>query len=241
MRYEAVLFDLDDTLYPYEPAATAGRTAAFERARTLGYEFDRETFETVYETGRREAKREVPAGAASHDRFAYFKRGLEEYTGEPRPGDAHALGEAYWDEFCETMAPFAELRPTLSALASAGTAVAVTTNLQTRTQLRKLSALRVGDAVDALVTSEEVGRDKPGSAMFTLPLARVDCRAGDAVVVGDNPAADVAGANALGIDTVLFDHAHAHGDGDAVDETLPETQHPDHYVDSFAAVREVVA
>ena len=235
------MFDLDDTLYPYRPAADAGLTAAFERADALGYEFDRETFERVYEAGRREAKREVPAGAASHDRFAYFKRGLELHAGEPRPGDAHALGEAYWDGFCEAMAPFAELRPTLAALRAAGTAVAVTTDLQTRTQLRKLSALGVGDSVDAVVTSEEVGRDKPGSAMFTLPLARVDARASEAVVVGDNPAADVAGGNALGIETVLFDHAHAHGDGETVDPSLPAAQRPDHYVDSFEAVREVVA
>ena len=240
VSYEAVLFDLDDTLYPYEPAATAGRDAAFRRAGALGYDFDRETFAAVYEEGRRAVKRQLAGVAATHDRFAYFERGLARHTGDAQPADAHALGTAYWDTFCEQMAPFAELRPTLDRLAATDTAVAVTTNMQTRVQLRKLAALGVGDAVDTVVTSETVGREKPGAAMVTLPLARLDCSPSEAVIVGDNPATDIASAAGLPLDSVLFDHTHSHGDGETLDESLPAAQRPDHYVDSFAAVREVV-
>jgi putative hydrolase of the HAD superfamily len=241
VSYEAVLFDLDDTLYPYEPAATAAREAAFRRAGELDYEFDRATFETVYETGRRAVKRELAGVAATHDRFAYFERGLARHTGAARPADAHALGTAYWDGFCEAIEPFAELQPTLDRLATTDTAVAVTTNMQTQTQLRKLTTLGVGDDVDTLVTSEMVGREKPGAAMVTLPLARLDCPPSEAVIVGDNPATDVAAAAELPLDSVLFDHTHSHGDGTTVDESLPSAHQPDHYVDSFAGVREVVA
>ena len=241
MSYEAVLFDLDDTLYPYEPAATAAREAAFRRAGELGYEFDRATFETVYETGRRAVKRELAGVAAIHDRFAYFERGLARHTGTARPADAYALGTAYWDGFCEAIEPFAELQPTLDRLATTDTAVAVTTNMQTQTQLRKLTTLGVADDIDTLVTSEMVGREKPGAAMVTLPLARLDCRASEAVIVGDNPTTDVAAAAELPVDSVLFDHSHTHGDGTTADESLPAAQQPDHYVDSFAEIREVVA
>jgi len=240
VSYEAVLFDLDDTLYPYEPAATAGRDAAFRRAGALGYDFDRETFAAVYENGRRAVKRQLAGVAATHDRFAYFERGLAQHTGDAQPADAHALGTAYWDAFCEQMAPFAELRPTLDRLAATDTAVAVTTNMQTQLQLRKLTALGVGDAVDTVVTSEMVGREKPGAAMVTLPLARLDCPPNGAVIVGDNPATDVAAAAGLPLDSVLFDHTHSHGDGETLDESLPAAQRPDHYVDSFTGVREVL-
>jgi len=240
VSYEAVLFDLDDTLYPYEPAATAAHEAAVRRADELGYEFDRATFETVYETGRRAVKRALAGVAATHDRFAYFERGLARHVGESRPADAYALGTAYWDGFCEAMEPFAELRPTLDRLAATDTPVAITTNMQTQTQLRKLTTLGVGDDVDTLVTSEMVGREKPGAAMVTLPLARLDCPPSEAVIVGDNPATDVAAAADLPLDSVLFDHTHSYGDGTDIDGSLPAARQPDHYVDSFAQVREVV-
>lgn len=240
MSYEAVLFDLDGTLYPYEPAATAGRDAAFQRAGELGYDFDRETFATIYEDGRQAVKRQLAGVAATHDRFAYFERGLARHTSESRPADASALGTAYWDAFCAQMAPFAELRPTLDRLAATDTAVAVTTNMQTHLQLRKLTALGVGDAVDTVVTSEMVGREKPGAAMVTLPLARLDCPPSEAVIVGDNPATDVASAAGLPLDSVLFDHTHTHGDGETFDESLPAAQQPDYYVDSVTELREVV-
>ncbi|ERH12076.1 MAG: putative hydrolase (HAD superfamily), partial [halophilic archaeon J07HB67] len=228
MSYEAVLFDLDGTLYPYEPAETAGREAAFRRAGELGYDFDRETFTTVYETGRRAVKRQLAGVAATHDRFGYFERGLARHTGDPEPADAHALGTAYWDAFCERMAPFAELRPTLDRLAATNTAVAVTTNMQTRVQLRKLTTLGVGDAVDTVVTSEMTGREKPGAAMVTLPLARLDYPPSEAVIVGDNPATDIAAAAGLPLDSVLFDHTHTHGDGETADDSLPSARRPDY-------------
>lgn len=236
MHYEAVLFDLDDTLYPYEPAAATARAAAFERARELGYEFDRSTFADLYETGRRETKRELSGVAATHGRHNYFKRGLELVTGESRPADALALGDAYWDAFLDAMEPAPELSATLTAIRDAGAAVGITTNLTTRIQLRKLSRLGIAATVDTLVTSEEVGREKPGSAMFTVPLARLDCAPSEAVVVGDNVTADVGGGNAVGLDTVLLDR-----DGSVDTDDLPERHCPDHTVDALAAVREVVA
>ena len=83
MSYEAVLFDLDNTLYPYAPCNEVGKRAALDALRERGYELDREAFDDLYATGRREAKRETRTTAASHDRHVYFKRGLSRHAGEP--------------------------------------------------------------------------------------------------------------------------------------------------------------
>jgi putative hydrolase of the HAD superfamily len=232
MTVDAVLFDLDDTLYPYPPCREAGKRAAHEVARDRGYDLDREAFEELYQRGRRETKRDTGGYAASHSRTLYFKHGLREHVGRPVPDDALAMGEAFWDAYLEAMVPFDDLEETLSRLAEAGLAVGLTTNLTTRLQLRKLRELGVEGRFDAVVTSEEAGREKPGSVMFTLPLARLDCRASDAVLVGDNPETDVAGANAVGVETVLFNGE--------VDADAPATQEPDHEVDSLLEVLEVV-
>lgn len=234
MRFDAALFDLDDTLYPYAPCNRAGKREAWRTARELGYDLDREEFERLYRVGRQETKRELAGTASAHERFLYFKRAIEIHAGTHKPGDALELGEAYWDAYVREMELYDDVEPTLRELNAEGVDVAIVTNLTTRIQLKKLHRLGVEPYVDLLLTSEETGREKPASVMFTLPIARLDARPSDAVFVGDSPPSDVDGANAVGLETVLFDPEGDHG-------TLEDHSKPDHRIDAFADVLEVVA
>ncbi|QAU13701.1 HAD family hydrolase [Halorubrum sp. BOL3-1] len=237
MSYEAVLFDLDNTLYPYAPCNEAGKRAALAAFRERGYEMDRETFDELYATARREAKRETRTTAASHDRHIYFERALRLHAGEHDAADALAVGDAYWEGYASEMELCDGVERVFDALGESGLDIAVVTNLTTRVQLRKLSRLAVDDRVDRLVTSEEVGREKPSAIPFTTALAAFECRPTEALMVGDNPAADVGGANAVGMDTALFA-----ADDNAPDaEALPEHRRPDYRLDAFADLTEVAA
>jgi 2-haloacid dehalogenase/putative hydrolase of the HAD superfamily len=62
---------------------------------------------------------------------------------------------------------------------------------------------RHGLAVQAIVTSQDARAYKPRPEPFRLALARLGLEASDVLHVGDSPASDVAGAQALGIDTAL--------------------------------------
>ncbi|ELY52592.1 HAD family hydrolase [Natronolimnohabitans innermongolicus] len=234
MSIDAALFDLDDTLYPYPPCNRAGKEAAFEAARERGYDLDRDGFESLYQAGRRAVKREVPGTAASHERFLYVKRGLELHAGTAAPGDARAIGEAFWEAYLEAMTCYPAVEETLAGLRERGIDVGIVTNLTTRIQLAKLERLGLAEAIDLLLTSEETGREKPGSVMFTLPLARLDRRASEVVMVGDDVDADIVGANAVGLETVLFD---PRGE---VEESLEGEREPDHRIDAFAKLSEVI-
>lgn len=235
MSYEAVLFDLDNTLYPYAPCNEAGKRAALAAFREQGYEIDRETFDDLYAAGRREAKRETRGTAASHSRHIYAKQALRACADEHDAETALAVGDAYWDGYTTEMTLCDGVEQTFDALANAGVSVAVVTNLTTRVQLQKLSQLEIDDRIDRLVTSEEVGREKPSALPFTTALASLDCRPSDALVVGDALEADIGGANALGIDTALF---VADDDTPAPDE-IDEPQRPDVRVDVFDDLIEV--
>ncbi|AFZ71975.1 HAD family hydrolase [Natronobacterium gregoryi] len=230
----AVLFDLDDTLYSYPPCNRAGKEAAREATRERGYAFDAPEFEAFYQIGREEVKRHLSGTAASHERLLYFKHALEDHTGSPQPADALAIGDAYWEGFLEAMEPFPDTVETLETLRDRGIDVAIVTNLTTRIQLRKLERLGIADHVDLLLTSEEVGREKPDSVLFTLPLARLDRRASEIVMVGNSVSSDIVGANAVGIETVLFN-------GDVDDPaSLEGRREPDHRIDALGAVIDLV-
>lgn len=232
MDYQAVFVDLDDTLYPYEPCNEAGKRAAHETFLDLGYDLSPAEFEALYQDGRRETKRELAGTASAHERFLYFKRAISSHTGTSRSGDALALGEAYWDRYVAEMELFDGVRETLSALREAGLAVAVVSNLTTRIQLKKIQHLAIEDLVDLLLTSEETGREKPSAIMFTMPLSELDLRPSEVVMVGDSVTADVEGANAVGIESVLFDAD--------VDRELSGHERPDHRIDEFVELTEVV-
>jgi len=237
MSYEAVFFDLDNTLYPYAPCNEAGKEAALAAFREHGYEMDRQTFDELYATARREAKREVRGTAASHERFLYFKRALRIHADTHDAAAALAVGEAYWDGFMTEMTPCDGVVSTLAALQNSGISVAIVTNLTTHVQLEKLVRLEVDEHVDRLVTSEEVGREKPSAIPFTTALSAFDLRPSEALTVGDNVETDIAGANAIGMDTSLFV-----ADSNApADDELRARQRPTYRFSEFDDVLEVVA
>jgi putative hydrolase of the HAD superfamily len=231
MTCEAVFVDLDNTLYSYPECNEAGKRAAWEEARELGYELSREEFEELYQEGRRDVKRELSGTASAHERFLYFKRAIQIHLGTHSAKNALALGEAYWGTYVDEMELFDGVEETLATLHESGVDVAIVSDLTTRIQLKKIERLGIEEYVDLVVTSEETGREKPSSVMFTLPMAQLDVRASEVLMVGDSLESDVAGGNALGLTTVLFNN-------DATE--LAGRQRPDHRIETFGELTQLV-
>ncbi|MFC6787412.1 HAD family hydrolase [Halobaculum halobium] len=238
MAVDAVLFDLDDTLYPYDPCNEAGKRAAYETYRDRGGDLDAEAFEARRGRARRGTKREVGETASSHNRHIYYARLAADLPGAFDADLARALGDAYWDAYLDEMAAFDGALDTLAALRDAGVDVAIVTNLTTRVQLRKLARLGADEHLDALVTSEEVGREKPAAPVFTAALARLDRAPSEALVVGNSPVNDIEGGNALDMETALFNGPERHEGAGSPDDPN-DLRTPDHRLDSLAAVTEV--
>ncbi|XP_047073520.1 haloacid dehalogenase-like hydrolase domain-containing protein 3 [Lolium rigidum] len=92
---------------------------------------------------------------------------------------------------------------TLHDLKDAGVKLAVVSNFDTR--LRKLlKDLNISDVFDAIVVSSEVGYEKPAPEIFKIALDQIGVEASKAVHVGDDEAADKAGANAIGLECWLW-------------------------------------
>ena len=63
----------------------------------------------------------------------------------------------------------------------------------------------LADRFEAVVTSAAVGARKPDSKIFRVALDAAGCDAEQALVVGDTPEEDIAGARATGIPALLID------------------------------------
>lgn len=203
MKAKAVLFDLDDTLYEYAPCNRHGLAAARE---VLGsaFEIPAQEFHALHDEVREQLARELRGQAASHNRALFFKRMVEAVAGGPHPGSGDLVGRmygSYWEAFYERMQPQADALEVLAALKASGPLVLVS-NHTALPQLGKIAALGFDGLFDAVVTSEEAGVEKPAARIFEVALERTGTGREEAVMIGDDPETDIAGAAVLGMRTI---------------------------------------
>ncbi len=102
------------------------------------------------------------------------------------------------------LALFDDTAPALQGLRALGLAVAVLSNVDQSSEAL-LGDLGLRPHVDFLLTSREVGADKPHPPIFLAALERAGVSAHQAVHVGDQVDTDVVGARSAGMHAVLLE------------------------------------
>ncbi|CUX40641.1 HAD family hydrolase [Agrobacterium deltaense] len=200
-RYQGVLLDLDDTLYRYEPCHQAALAQCFAR-NSLGLS------ELAYNQTYREARNLVtarlyPQGVCRSRLFAFQM--MCEDAKVPRPFSAALdLDEVYWTTFLSNMKIDASADAFLIRCAARNLPVCVVTDMTAHVQIKKLHALGIDGAISSLVTSEEIGAEKPDPRMFLKGLEKLGTSTKHTIMLGDSFSKDVQGALAAGIQARLI-------------------------------------
>jgi putative hydrolase of the HAD superfamily len=92
-----------------------------------------------------------------------------------------------------------------------GLKLAVVSDAPRREAWLRLCYLNLHHMFDVVVTHEDTGERKPSPAPFRLVLERLGVQPAEALMVGDWPERDVAGAGALGIRTVFARYGDTFG------------------------------
>ena len=109
------------------------------------------------------------------------------------------------------MTIYADVRPALTSLRRRGLVLGVISNMN-RTGDALAAEVGLTGLVDFVVTSLEVGSEKPYRPIFDAALARAGVSADEAVHVGDQVMSDVEGARMAGVLPVLIDRDGNHPD-----------------------------
>lgn len=213
MRYPVVLLDVGETLVG--PRESFG--AVYSRVlASLGLDLEVELVERHMRVVWDEMERIVPRGS---DRYAHFPGGEDEYWFRFAKGTIEsAAGRAMTDRFvsdalellgrafreAEAWTVYADVLPTLRELRAAGARLGVVSNWDSRLP-RLLDDLDLAPFFEAVGVSHLEGVEKPDPALFHRVLDRMGASPGQAIHVGDLPAADLEGARAAGLDAVLID------------------------------------
>ncbi|MCR8923467.1 HAD family hydrolase [Dasania sp. GY-MA-18] len=82
----------------------------------------------------------------------------------------------------------------------------VITNGPEYSQIPKLDKLKLADYVDHIIIGGQEPEQKPARSIFEKALTLANCEAHEAIHVGDNLAADIAGAHSANITSVWIQH-----------------------------------
>lgn len=185
---QAVIFDMDDTLYPERRFALSGFAAV---ARAVGVQAGIEAHEAF----------RVLSGAMRRGRRRVALQLLCQHYGLPETMVSELV------HVIRAHAPRLRLpRLTTSVLRALRPAwrLGVLTNGEPAIQMRKIEALGLDVMVDQIVLAAEhgAGTGKPDPAPFLAMSDRLGVEPGRCVFVGDDPACDIAGANRVGMRSV---------------------------------------
>ncbi|KQR08608.1 HAD family hydrolase [Cellulomonas sp. Leaf334] len=133
----------------------------------------------------------------------------------PQAGPSDRLWQEYRTRMPLLAPAFPGVVEHLVTLRSTGWRLMVVTNGRVDNQLGKLRRTGIADVVHGWCISEEVGLRKPDAAIFAMALARLGAQDGDVCwMVGDDPAADIAGASTAGLRTLWISHGRPWPSGD---------------------------
>jgi len=186
--WQAIVFDLDDTLYPERDYVLSGfRAVAGWAEQNLG----------------------IPSARGLEELTEMFEQGVRRETFNlwlARNGVSPArrvpeLVRVYREHEPE-LSPFAEVREVIERLRRRYR-LGLVSDGYLGVQRRKWKALGLEDHFDEAVFSDEFGREnwKPSTRPFEAVLGRLGVEAQKAVYVADNPAKDFYGARRVGMFT----------------------------------------
>lgn len=228
----AVLFDIDDTLFPTTVFALEARRAAVAAMVTAGLDFPVEqVFSELLEV----------IAEFSSNYSQHFNKLLKRLDPELKRHTNTALViaagvSAYHDSKFRHLEPFEDVIPTLAYARSRGWKVGIISHGWTDKQSEKLVRLGLVPHLDddAIFISEDIGINKPNPKLYLRAAERLGLAPGEVMYVGDSPHHDVLPAGELGMRTVWAKRASKWA---ATAEDVPA----DHIVDDFEQLREILA
>jgi putative hydrolase of the HAD superfamily len=155
-----------------------------------------------YNIARKKVHIELSETASSHNRLLYFQKMLELLDINPLKY-AFIIYNIYWDNFLENMKPFDGVYELFEKYKNN---ICLVTDLTAHIQYKKIKQLNLEEYCNKIVTSEEVGKEKPHPYMFMLALQKLNMQIDEVCMVGDSFKKDIFGASNLGIQSIWFNN-----------------------------------
>ncbi|MBN9981844.1 HAD family hydrolase [Rhizobium laguerreae] len=189
----AVLFDLDETLIDKTAAVLTFLPLQYQRFRLGEHGVEEQRYIAEF--------LQLEKAGLVRKRDLYPR--LTETFG--LPGDlAAALFHDFETVYPGMAVPMSGAKQTISTLKQYGVLIGVVSNGEANVQRPKIAAAGLNEVLDLVVISGDIGLRKPAREIFELAAGRLDLPVDNCLFVGDNPEADILGADNAGMHAVYF-------------------------------------
>ena len=208
LRYPYVIFDLGNTLVYFEGVWSQviddSNLAVTRALRSLGYSLDEQVFPGTFRELVESFYRQPDENFAENPSYEVLRQALSIHgIHQPRPEhlraalrEMYAVSQQHWHIEADTIS-------TLEALRQSGRSLGIISNAADDEDVQKLvDNAGIRSYFDFIIVSAAFGKRKPGPDIFLHALNLWGARPEQAVMVGDTLAADIEGANRLGIASI---------------------------------------
>lgn len=196
---KGVLIDIDNTLYSYDPAHQSALRRCHEEFCGDFQEVEYSDFEKRYRSKRNEVSERLSPQGACRSRMFAFQALFEEMKVPYAFNDALRYESLYWDSLISAMSLLPEASDFIDDCNQKRRPICAVSDMQAHIQVRKLQQLNVHRKINYLVTSEEVGSEKPHPTIYEVGLRKLNLKADQVIMVGDHDGKDIQGAESCGV------------------------------------------
>ncbi len=186
---KAVIFDLDDTLYPEIEYVFSGYREVAKKLAMRQIDSEDALYERMKQLFREDSK-------------MVFNRLLDVYGIKYEKADVIELIDIYRNHLPE-IHYHEDAMSAIDLIREKGIKTGILTDGYAVTQRQKLKALKADDIFDVIVVTDELGREawKPSKVGFEKAAEELDCTLKDMIYVGDNPNKDFYVSRTAGVRT----------------------------------------
>ena len=202
INFSGILIDIDNTLYKYAPChdqALLQAFLAFEKTNSLSLPISYEEFKAAYRQKRKEVTQRLAYHGSCRSRLLAFQSLFEDLCLKASYNLALLCEDTYWSCFLQVINPETEAISFLARCKKSQLQICAITDMQASIQIKKLNQLGADKHIDFMVSSEEVGVEKPDPCIFKAALYKLKLKADQVIMIGDSENKDIKGAQALGI------------------------------------------
>ena len=200
--FKGVLLDIDNTIYHYETCHKQALNLLIEELSKLLF-LPKETIKNEFLKSRKTVNKRLYDTASSHSRFLYIQLTLEKILGFSDFHNTLKLEKLYWNIFLEKMELNVDAKKFILKCNEKNIPICCLTDLTAEIQFRKVLKLNLENNIKYMVTSEEVGIEKPNKKMFQSALEKLRLSADQVIMIGDSMSKDILGGESLEIKSFL--------------------------------------
>ena len=183
------IFDLDQTLYDYEECNKHGITSIVS-AVNKKFGIDKEIILDTYLKSRETINTNLKNTSSMHSRFLYLKKMSEILSIKNPINNTIEFYNLYCEKLFEKMELFDWVESVFKKLKDQNIKIIIATDFNARIQFLKIRRLEIENYVHKIITSQEIGEEKPGTKFAETLLNSIKSDYNTLFYVGDNPKKD---------------------------------------------------